>query len=101
MEQPLVVVVGSINLDTTLDVERLPSAGETVLATGVRTIWVVPPPHAATAMERIATSAIRRIAGATLATRRAPGAIRPSRARGRVDLGPPARGPPALLAPLR
>ena len=37
MEQPLVVVVGSINLDTTLDVERLPSAGETVLATGVRT----------------------------------------------------------------
>jgi ribokinase len=37
MEQPIVVVVGSINLDTTLDVERLPSAGETVLASGVRT----------------------------------------------------------------
>jgi ribokinase len=37
MDQPLVVVVGSINLDTTLDVERLPAAGETLLATGVRT----------------------------------------------------------------
>ena len=34
---PLVVVVGSINLDTTLDVEHLPRAGETVMATGART----------------------------------------------------------------
>jgi len=32
-----VVVVGSINLDTTLDVARLPAAGETVLATRLRT----------------------------------------------------------------
>ena len=32
-----VVVVGSINLDTTLDVARLPDAGETVLATHLRT----------------------------------------------------------------
>src|ERR1700694_4018351 len=37
MDEPLVVVVGSINLDTTLDVERLPAAGETVLASGART----------------------------------------------------------------
>jgi ribokinase len=37
MAEPLVVVVGSINLDTTLDVTRLPAAGETVLATGART----------------------------------------------------------------
>ena len=30
------VVVGSVNLDTTLEVERLPAAGETVLATSAR-----------------------------------------------------------------
>lgn len=32
-----VVVVGSINVDTTMTVERLPAAGETLLATGART----------------------------------------------------------------
>ncbi len=34
---PLVVVVGSINLDTTLDVVRLPGPGQTVLAGRLRT----------------------------------------------------------------
>jgi len=32
-----VVVVGSVNLDTTSEVARLPAGGETVMATGVRT----------------------------------------------------------------
>mgnify|MGYP001256889932 CR=1 FL=1 len=34
-DEPLVVVIGSINVDTTMDLERLPVPGETLLATAV------------------------------------------------------------------
>jgi len=35
--QPFVVVVGSVNLDTTLEVDHLPAPGETILARDLRT----------------------------------------------------------------